>query len=174
MVGGLINSLLRHADRVKIACLAQLVNALAALLTNEKMCLKQTIFYPYSWALANCSGDVLRVEVESPTYPVEGMGNVNYLDVAATRDSKNGNVCMLVLNRDLDNSRTFEVNWQSMSPTRVIDSQVITGPDLKATNTFDQPNKVVPAKAPAPKLGGSKTVIEVPAKSYNLFVFATA
>jgi alpha-L-arabinofuranosidase len=52
-----------------------------------------------------------------------------------------------VLNRDLDKSRQFEVNWQAGAPTRVLDSRVITGPDLKATNTFAEPNKVLPAKA---------------------------
>ncbi len=174
LVGGLIISLLRHADRVKIACLAQLVNALAALLTNEKGVLKQTIFYPYQWALQNCRGDVLRVEAQSPTYEVERMGQVPYLDVAATRDPESGKVCLLVLNRDLDKSRQFEVNWRGSEPTRVLASQVITGPDLKATNTFDEPNKVVPAKAGPPQLKGDRTLIEVPARSYSLFVFATA
>ncbi len=173
LVGGLVNSLLRHADRVKVACLAQLVNALAALLTNEKMVLKQTIFYPYAWALENCNGDVLRVEVDSPKYEVERMGQVPYLDVAATRDPQSGKVCLLVLNRDLDKSRQFEVNWQAGAPTRVLTSQVITGPDLKATNTFAEPNKVVPARLEPPQLKGARTVIEVPAKSYSLFVFAT-
>jgi alpha-L-arabinofuranosidase len=174
LVGGLINSLLRHADRVRIACLAQLINALAALLTNEQGVLKQTIFYPYSWALQNCSGDVLRVEAEFPTYEVERLGQVPYLDVVATRDTQSGKICLLVLNRDLERSREFEVNWRAEAPTRVLTSQVITGPDLKATNTFTEPNKVVPAKLDPPQLKGERTVIEVPAKSYSLFVFATA
>ncbi|HET7842078.1 MAG TPA: alpha-L-arabinofuranosidase C-terminal domain-containing protein, partial [Terriglobia bacterium] len=173
LVGGLINSLLRHSDRVKVACLAQLVNALAALLTNDKMVLKQTIFYPYEWALQNCRGDVLRVEAQSPTYEVERLGQVPYLDVAATREPESGKVCLLVLNRDLDKSRQFEVNWRGGAPSRVLTSQVITGPDLKATNTFDNPNKVVPAKLDPPQLKGDRTVIEVPAKSYSLFVLAT-
>ncbi len=174
LVGGLIISLLRHADRVKVACLAQLVNALAALLTNEKMVLKQTIFYPYEWALQNCRGEVLRVETQSPTYEVEHLGQVPYLDVAATRDPDSGKVCLLVLNRDLDKSRQFEVNWRGSAPTRVLTSQVITGPDLKAENTFDQPNKVMPARQDAPRLDGARTLIEVPAKSYSLFVFQTS
>jgi alpha-N-arabinofuranosidase len=174
LVGGLINSLLRHSDRVKVACLAQLVNALAALLTNDKMVLKQTIFYPYLWALKNCSGDTLHVAVESPTYEVKNLGQVPYLDVVATRDPEKGTVCMLVLNRDLEKSREFEVNWRADAPTRVLTSQVITGPDLKAVNSFDHPNNVVPAKQDPPKLNGARTTIEVPAKSYSLFVFQTA
>jgi alpha-L-arabinofuranosidase len=174
LVGGLINSLLRHADRVRIACLAQLINALAALLTNEEGVLKQTIFYPYSWAIQNCQGDVLRVETEFPTYEVERLGQVPYLDVAATRDPQSGKVCMLVLNRDLERSRQFEVHWRAEAATRVLTSQVITGPDLKAANTFSEPNRVAPAKLDAPRLDGSRTIIEVPASSYSLFLFAAA
>ncbi len=174
LVGGLVNSLIRHADRVRVACLAQLVNALAALLTNEKMVLKQTIFYPYLWALQNCDGDALNVAVESPTYEVERLGQVPYLDVVATRDGRTGKVCLLVLNRDLDKSRQFELDWRAEPPTRVLTSQVITGPDLKATNTFEEPNRIVPAKQEPPRMNGARTTIEVPAKSYSLFVFQTA
>ena len=174
LVGGLINSLLRHSDRVKVACLAQLVNALAALLTNEKMVLKQTIFYPYLWALHNCYGDTLRVAVESPTYEVKDLGHVPYLDVVATRDAAKGKVTMLVLNRDLDNSREFEIVWRAGAPTRVLTSEVITGPDLKATNTFEDPRRVVPQKQEPPQLAAGKTTVKVPAKSYSLFVFQTA
>ena len=51
LVGGLANSLMRHADRVKLACLAQLVNVIAPIMTNEDGILRQTIYYPYAWAL---------------------------------------------------------------------------------------------------------------------------
>src|SRR5215472_14012380 len=51
LVGGLVNSLLRHADRVKIACLAQLINVIAPIMTNSSGLLRQTIYYPYKWAL---------------------------------------------------------------------------------------------------------------------------
>ena len=51
LVGGILNSLMRNADRIKIACLAQLVNVIAPIVTNEKGILRQTIYYPYSWAL---------------------------------------------------------------------------------------------------------------------------
>ena len=84
LVGGIVNSLMRNADRIKIACLAQLVNVIAPIATNEKGLLRQTIYYPYSWALQRASGSVLNALVESPTYEVSGLGQVPYLDVAAT------------------------------------------------------------------------------------------
>ena len=76
LVGGLLNSLIRNADRVKLACLAQLVNVIAPIMTNPNGLFRQTIFYPYSWALQFARGSVLNLLVESPTYEVTGMGQV--------------------------------------------------------------------------------------------------
>jgi alpha-N-arabinofuranosidase len=74
LVGGLINSLIRNADRVKLACLAQLINVIAPIMTHPNGMLRQTIFYPYSWALQFARGSVLNLLVDSPRYEVSGMG----------------------------------------------------------------------------------------------------
>src|SRR5213594_4861521 len=68
LVGGLLNSLLRHSDRVRLACLAQLVNVIAPLMTNENGVLRNTIYYPYAWALQSARGNVLSLVPEGPTY----------------------------------------------------------------------------------------------------------
>lgn len=80
---------------------------------------------------------------------------------------------LLVLDRDLDNSPEYEVNWRSGAPSRVLTSVLITGTALKAENNFDNPNTVVPTKQESPPLR-NRTTIQVPAKSYSLFVFQTA
>src|SRR6202035_2745757 len=120
LVGGLINSLIRNADRVKLACLAQLINVIAPIMTNPNGTLRQTIFYPYSWALQFARGSVLNVLLESPTYEASGLGQVPYLDVAATLDSQGGKVSMFLLNRDLDKARTVEINWLDWVPNQVL------------------------------------------------------
>src|SRR5690349_5505411 len=74
LVGGLLNSLIRHSDRVKLACLAQLVNVIAPIMTNENGVLRQTIFYPYSWALQHARGTALSVVPEGPAYAVSPPG----------------------------------------------------------------------------------------------------
>ena len=81
LVGGFVNTLLRNADRVKLACLAQLVNVIAPIMTNATGMYRQTIYYPYGWGLQYAHGTVLNVLTESPTYEVKGMGVVPYLDV---------------------------------------------------------------------------------------------
>jgi alpha-L-arabinofuranosidase len=174
LVGGCVNTLLRHSDRVRIACLAQLVNVIAPLMTNRTSVLRQTIYYPYAWALHHCRGEVVDLYVESPVYDVEHMGQVPYLDVVATRDAENKEATVLVLNRDLDKSRQLELTWRAAVPKRVKSSETLTGADLKASNTFAAPNKVTPRKLDSPTALGSRMTLEVPARSYSVFVFETA
>src|ERR1700687_2627541 len=101
LVGGILNSLMRNADRVKIGCLAQLINVIAPIMTNANGMFRQTIYYPYSWALQFAHGSVLNLLVESPTYEVSGMDQVPYLDAAGTVSSEDGKVALFILNRDL-------------------------------------------------------------------------
>jgi alpha-N-arabinofuranosidase len=78
LVGGLINSLIRNSDRVRIGCLAQLVNVIAPIMTNASGLYRQTIFYPFSWALQYAQGSALEILVESaPTYELQGIGHTD-------------------------------------------------------------------------------------------------
>jgi alpha-N-arabinofuranosidase len=168
LVGGLVNTLMRNADRVKLACLAQLINVIAPIMTNANGLLRQTIYYPYSWALQFARGSVLNLMVESPTYEVKEMGQVPYLDVAGTIDPENGKVSVFVLNRDLSKGHTVELNWQDKAPARVLSSLLLTGDDLKASNTFDAPQRVTPRTLDKPSIAGGRAKFEVPARSYSV------
>jgi alpha-N-arabinofuranosidase len=168
LVGGLVNTLMRNADRVKLACLAQLINVIAPIMTNANSLLRQTIYYPYSWALQFARGSVLNLVVESPTYEVKEMGQVPYLDVAGTIDPENGKVSVFVLNRDLSKGHTVELNWQDKAPARVLSSLLLTGDDLKASNTFDAPQRVTPRTLDKPSIAGGRAKFEVPARSYSV------
>ena len=180
LVGGLINSLLRHSDRVRVACLAQLVNVIAPLVTNETGVLRQTIYYPYAWALESARGNVLSLVPEGPSYevprmgrPIEaggfampGLGRVPYLDMTATFDPEGKTATLFVLNRDLEKPRELLVDWQGLTPIKVTNSQVLTGSDLKATNTFDAPKRVAPQPLEPPP-AGSRMTLQLPAHSYT-------
>jgi alpha-N-arabinofuranosidase len=168
LVGGLINSLIRNADRVKVACLAQLINVIAPIMTNASGLFRQTIYYPYSWALQFARGSVLNLVVESPTYDVKDMGQVPYVDVAGTLDPENGKVSVFVLNRDLSKAHTVELNWQGNAPARVLSASLLTGDDLKASNGFDAPQRVVPRALDKPSIAGGRATFEVPARSYSV------
>src|SRR2546422_10576973 len=74
LTGGFLNTLLRQSDRVRVGCLAQIVNVIAPLVTNETSVLRQSIYYPYAWALKYAYGKVLDLEVEADSYPIKAEG----------------------------------------------------------------------------------------------------
>src|SRR6202789_2615199 len=167
LVGGILNTLIRNADRIKIACLAQLVNVIAPIMTNANGLFRQTIYYPYSWALQFARGNVLNLLVTSPTYEVAGMGQVPYLDVTGTLNPDDGKLSLFLLNRDLQNSHAVEINWQDRTPSRILTSTVLTGADLKASNSFEAPQRVVPQPADKPSTTATSTKLELPPRSYT-------
>jgi len=177
LVGGLLNTLIRRSDRVRVACLAQLVNVIAPIMTNQSGLFRQTIYHPYAWALEYARGKALDLAVTSPAYEIttaerEGFRSaentsVPYLDVSGTIDGENNTVSLFILNRDLENARDLELVWHETTPTRVNTCQVLTGSDLKAVNGFDAPDRVVPKPLDAPQVG-SKMALKVPARSYVL------
>jgi alpha-N-arabinofuranosidase len=172
LVGGLINTLIRKADRVQLACLAQLVNVIAPIMTNANGLLRQTIYYPYSWALELARGSALELLVESLTYDVSGMGAVGYVDAAATHQADTGKIALFLLNRDLAKAHQVEIVWEGSTP-RAGDAVVLTGNDLKAANTFDAPARVAPEKAEKPSTAGGRTTLELPPRSYTVVQWST-
>jgi alpha-N-arabinofuranosidase len=186
LVGGFINTLLRQAERVRLGCLAQIVNVIAPLRTNDEKTIRQTTFFPYEWALKYAHGRVLDLHIESLQYEIDrrsyldesdlGMARVEmtpYIDATATWDEKQGRLALFLLNRDLARERDIELNWIGAKPSKVLAAQTITGKDLKATNTFDKPDTVVPQDLDLPQPGERMTV-KLPASSYTVLQFATA
>jgi len=167
LVGGLLNALIRKADRVKLACLAQLVNVIAPIMTNENGLLRQTTYYPYSWALEFARGAALDLLVESPGYDVPRLGEVPYVDVAGTLLAESGKVALFLLNRDLAKPRQVEIVWEGSSP-RAGGVIVLTGSDLKASNTFEAPARVTPQKGEKLSNTGGRSTLELPPRSYTV------
>ena len=176
LVGGFVNTLLRNSDRVRVACLAQLVNVIAPLVTNDTGVLRQSTYYPYAWALRYARGRVLDFRVESETYPIRAAGlqadfarndQVPFVDVVGTHDAAGGQACVLILNRDLEGERELALEWRDLTPARVLACETLTGTDLKAFNTFDQPRRVAPQRLDAPAAGPRMT-FKLPPRSYTV------
>jgi alpha-N-arabinofuranosidase len=151
-------------------------------MTNATSVLRQTIYYPYAWALKYARGKVLDLRVASDTYPIHPAGlqadfaieaAIPYVDVVATIDPADGTVSLLMLNRDLDRPRDLVVTWRDPRPTRVLACETLTGSDLKAVNTFEAPTLVVPPPLAAPQVGATMT-FELPPRSYSVAHLATA
>jgi alpha-N-arabinofuranosidase len=176
LVGGFVNTLLRNSDRVRVACLAQLVNVIAPIVTSDTGVLRQSTYYPYSWALRYARGRVLDLRVESETYPIAGDGlqadfarnaDVPFVDVVATIDDPARQAAVLMLNRDLDNEREIVLDFQDVVPAKVLTCETLTGTDLKAVNTFADPRRVAPQRLDAPA-AASRMTFKLPPRSYSI------
>jgi alpha-N-arabinofuranosidase len=154
-------------------------------MTNENGVLRQSIYYPYAWALKCARGRALSVVPDGPSYnvaslgrpiesigvPAPGFGDVPYLDVVATLDPERKTACIFILNRDLERPQELEITWHDSTPSRVTAFETITGPDLKAVNTFTDPKRIVPQTLEFPKAGSTMSM-RLPARSYSILSLA--
>ncbi|HZZ26915.1 MAG TPA: alpha-N-arabinofuranosidase [Pirellulales bacterium] len=179
LVGGFLNTLLRNSDRVRVACLAQIMNVIAPLVTNNDGVLRQTIYYPFAWALQYARGRVIDLQIDCETYPIRAKGlrpdfahndQVPYLDIVATIDAPNNQASVFMLNRDLQMPRELTLQWRDPNPKKVVACQTLTGSDLKAINTFQNPKNVVPQTLDVPQASSSMT-LKLPAASYTVAQF---
>ena len=154
--GGACISLINHADRVKAACLAQLVNAIAPIMTQTGgPAWRQTIFWPFADFSNLGRGNVLRATVDSPTYAASyfdprgtvdayyPLPTVPYLKLAAVHDEKT--LTLFCLNRNLQEPLTVEVDTKGFAGLKVTSAHQLCDNDLTALNTRDQPDRIKPA-----------------------------
>jgi alpha-N-arabinofuranosidase len=182
LTGGFLNTLMRNSERVRVACLAQIVNVIAPLVTSPTGILRQSIYFPYAMVLKYARGRMLDINVESETYPIRAQGlrpdfarnaDVPFLDVVATYDAQEKRIAVFALNRDLESERELALSFDDITPSKVLACETVTGPDLKAFNTFENPNKVVTSKLDAAKAGARMTV-KLPARSYTVVHLAAS
>lgn len=140
VVGSLLITLINNADRVKIACLAQLVNVIAPIMTENEGCWLQTIFYPFMHASIYGRGTALTTAVDSPAYDTKSLKDVPYLTCSAV---DNGDaVTVFALNRSLDEA--IDLDLDGFGSMKLIAHTQLNCDDFKATNSLDDPENVVP------------------------------
>jgi alpha-N-arabinofuranosidase len=176
VVGNLLISLLRHSDRVTAACQAQLVNVIAPIRTEAGgPAWRQTIFHPFAITSRLAKGNVLRVETRCPTYETKRFGAVPVLDAVATHDEESGEVTVFVVNRDQSESASLTVPLAAFEGTlRVVESWTLADDDLTATNTEDNPDRVVPHPADKVEVTDGELRATLPPVSWTAIRLAPA
>jgi alpha-L-arabinofuranosidase len=169
VVGCMLITLLRHADRVKIACLAQLVNVIAPIMTtNLGSAWRQTIFFPFMHASTYGRGEALDVSVVSPVYDDAEFGPVPYLEAVAVRDPETDTMTLFAVNRSLDEDLPLEGDARGFAGYRVLEHITLTSPDLKAVNTQEHPDTVAPQTGGNARLDGGRLSARLPKASWNV------
>ncbi|ADH97879.1 arabinosylfuranosidase ArfA [Salisediminibacterium selenitireducens] len=136
LVGSILITFLKHADRVKMACMAQLVNVIAPIMTdNLGASWKQTIFYPYMHASVFGRGVSLKPVVNSPKFDTKDFTDVDYLDTAVVFNEENEELTVFALNRHIKEDLVMEAQLGDFEGYRIQEHIVLEHDDLKAVNT---------------------------------------
>lgn len=140
VVAGFLNSFIRHADVVKIANMAQIVNVIAPIMTRGDEHLLQSTFYPFEMLSGRRDGVSLQVLLEGPTYESKSYGVVPLIDASVIMGS--GVIHCFLVNRSTSIAQEVEVALADGRLTAVVEGEIVSGSDPKAINTFESPELV--------------------------------
>lgn len=170
VVGTLLNSLLRHGDRVSIANQAQLVNVIAPIRSEENgPAWKQTIFWPFARMAALATGQILRTAVVSDRIDTAQFGDADLVDVSATYDENTGRVALFLANRGLEEAADVSVALRGFTGKRVLRAEVLAVPEGRSrltANTLEAQDSVGLVPLEGVSVDGSTASLSLPALSW--------
>ena len=156
-----MNAFIRRADLVKVACLAQIVNVIAAVITSPDGVLKQSIYYPFALFSQHARGLSLTPVVESPRYDASDRRDVPFVDASVSFDDETGSLCAFLVNRSVDENMRVSVEIADREITGAGSVQVLSGNDPKLENTWESPNNVTPHSGSAEVSNGA-LMVDIP------------
>ncbi len=146
VVGGALITLLNHADRVRVACLAQLVNVIAPIMTETGgPAWRQTIFHPFAQVSKYGRGRVLHGVLRAPGYRTERTGETPYLQLAAVLDPATDGLTLFAVNRSLDEPMTVDLALRGFPSLSLREMLELRHDDLDAANSKERPDYVRPS-----------------------------
>ena len=153
VVGSFLNSILRHSDRVRMACIAQLVNVIAPIRTERGggAAWRQSTFYPFAFASRYGRGESLRVGLQVGFHDTSRHQDVPDLDIAAVREPESGALTFFVVNRDIAHTIPLELavgGFVGFGEGARLQHVELTGPAAAATNSAAAPDTIAPRAHP--------------------------
>lgn len=167
VVGSFLMSLLRHADRVAIACQAQLVNVIAPIRAEPAgPAWRQSIFDPFALTARLARGRALRVEPRGPLHRTRRHGDVPVVDVAAAL-AEDGEVALFAVNRHPRDAQVLEVDLRAVPDAVVAEHWQLADPDPRARNTEQHPERVRARPAGTAMLVDGRLRVPLPPVSWS-------
>jgi alpha-N-arabinofuranosidase len=168
VVGNLLISLLKHADRVTSASLAQLVNVIAPIMTEPGGATwRQTTFFPFAVTSRLAKGVALEVKLDSDSYDTKVFGEVATVDAVATFDEESGSTAIFLVNRSQDAATTVTIDVSHLGNVSIAETQTLADDDIYAQNTLADQNRVGLKSNDSAKITDGKLTIELPAVSWT-------
>ena len=158
-------TILKNADTVKIACMAQLVNVIAPIMTKEGGgAWAPTNYSPLMQASKYGRGKSLLPQITCEKFDTKHYSSVPVVDAAAVLGD-DGAVTVFAVNRDLEDAAELECDFRSFEGYTLESHSVLHHDDVKAENTEENPHNVVPHDV-KPEMVDGKIVL--PAASWNV------
>ena len=164
MVAGFLHSFVRHADVVKIANIAQIVNVIAPIQTIGDDVLIQSIYHPFAMFASRREGVSLQLVVKGPGYKGATNGSVNYIDASAILDAKR--LHLFLTNRSLDEASEVRIAPADMVIDSCESATILTGPDAASVNTLEARNVVAAMPFTGVDVKGGQAICVIPPLSF--------
>ena len=148
-----INIFARHADRVRMTNIAQMVNVLQAMIVTEgpKMVLTPT-YHVYKMYVPFQDATLLPISFNAGVYKFDKI-TLPKVDAIAAK-GKDGKIWLALINLDPNNSTNVTANIPGITATSAV-GEVLTAASFNAINNFEAPNAVAPKPYNAKAENGS-------------------
>ena len=151
VVGSMLITLQNNCNRVKIACIAQLVNAIAPIMTEKggKSWI-QTIFYPFMYSAICGHGKAMNIIVDCDRYSTEKHKDIPYIEASAIHNAEKNELVIFAVNRSLDEDTELEADFENFGGCTLKEHIQLYSDDILSVNTGDKetvtPENVTGAK----------------------------
>ena len=173
--GNLLISLIRHADRVTAASLAQLVNVIAPIMTEPGgAAWKQTTFFPFALTSRLAQGVALELKLDCPTYESQTHGTVGVVDAIATHDEESGETAVFLVNRSLEEAVELVVDVSLLGAVSLGSAESLYDDDMHAANTLTDPERVGLRANDSARLADGELRITLPPVSWTAVTLTTS
>jgi alpha-N-arabinofuranosidase len=172
VVGGLLVSILKHADRVTCACLAQLVNTISPIRAEPGgPAWRQTTFHPFALTARYAVGTAIPLRLEVPMLATTVHGDVPAVDAVATSDAASGEVTILLVNRSVSEPVELDLALGGLGACRMVEHIVVADDDPHACNSTAAPDRVVPQRRTPAPMDARRVSVSLPRTSWTMLRF---
>jgi alpha-N-arabinofuranosidase len=166
--GNLLISLIKHADRVTAASLAQLVNVIAPIMTEPGGdAWRQSTFFPFAITSRLAVGSALELKLDSDVHETAQYGEVATVDAVATFDENTGATAIFLVNRALDAATTVTIDVSHLGGVSIAETHTLADGDIYAANTLEHQDRVGVRPNDTARIDNGTLTIELPAVSWT-------
>ncbi len=172
--GTMLITLLKHSARVKIACLAQLVNVFGIIMTAPgRPAWKSAIYYPFLHASLYGRGQAIQANVNAPFTDTRDFGEVSQIEAIAVHDPESGRLTLFAVNRNTEAPLEVLHDLKGFHPFDAYEHIVLGGENPEWANTLEAPDRIRPRSQGKCQMRGNEISISLPPLSWNVIRFST-